>query len=118
MPDFLSENLPLTALLNQGQAEQSAIRRPQLRAEARPHFERRTHMDTPKRIVIPLKRNFIQSYGYREKGINYCVISHFSNKGLFTDKVANLLINDLDSSVIRKKSDESLSGLDIDKGKD
>mgnify|MGYP003291401463 FL=1 len=74
-------------------------------------------MDAPKRIVIPLKRNFIQSYGYSEKGINYCVISHFSNKGLFTDKVANLLINDLDSSVIRKKSDESLSGLDIDKGK-
>ena len=73
-------------------------------------------MDTPKRIVIPLKRNFFQSYGYREKGIKYCVISHFSNKGLFMDKVANLLINELDSSVIRKKSDESLSGLDIDKG--
>ena len=74
-------------------------------------------MSEPKRIVIPLKRNFIQSYGYREKGINYCVIIHFSNKGLFTDKVENLLINDLDSSIISKKSDESLSGLDIDKGK-
>ena len=73
-------------------------------------------MEKSKRIVIPLKRNSIQSSGYHEKGINYCVISHFSNKGLFTDKVANLLINDLDSSIIRKKSDESLSGLDIDKG--
>ena len=73
-------------------------------------------MEKSKRIVIPLKRNSIQSYGYREKGINYCVISHFSNKSLFTDKVANMLINDLASSVIGKKSDESLSGLDIDKG--
>ena len=74
-------------------------------------------MSEPNRIEIPLKRNLFQSYGYREKGINYCVISHFSNKGLFTDKVANLLINDLESSIIRKKSEESLSGLDIDKGK-
>ena len=74
-------------------------------------------MEKSKRIVIPLKRNSIQSYGYREKGINYCVISHFSNKSLFTDKVANMLMNDLTSSVISKKSDESLSGLDIDKGK-
>lgn len=73
-------------------------------------------MDKAKKIVIQLKQNAIQSYLYKGKGVNYCVISHFSNKDLITDKIENMLINELDSSEIGKKSDETLSGLDIDKG--
>ena len=73
-------------------------------------------MDKAKKIVIQLKQNAIQSYSYKSKGVNYCVISHFSNKDFVTDKIANILKSELDASVIGKKSDETLSGLDIDKG--
>lgn len=65
--------------------------------------------------IMPLCENSTQWYGYREKGINYCVTSHFKNDSLLSDKVAHMLIDDLNSSVISKKSDESSVGLDIDK---
>ena len=66
---------------------------------------------------IPLTEKAIQVHGHKENGINYCVISHFKNGDFIQSKIEHMVTDALDSLDLNKKSDESSSGLDMDKGK-
>lgn len=67
--------------------------------------------------AIPLTEKAIQVHGHKENGVNYCVISHFKNGDFIQAKIEHMVTDALDSLDLNKKSDESSSGLDMDKGK-
>lgn len=67
--------------------------------------------------AIPLTEKAIQVHGHKENGVNYCVISHFKNGDFIQSKIEHMVTDALDSLDLNKKSDESSSGLDMDKGK-
>ena len=66
---------------------------------------------------IPLTEKSIQVHGHKENGVNYCVISHFKNGDFIQSKIEHMVTDAIDSLDLNKKSDESSSGLDMDKGK-
>ena len=66
---------------------------------------------------LPLTEKAIQVHGHKENGINYCVVSHFKNGDFIQSKIEHLVTDALDSLDLNKKSDESSSGLDMDKEK-
>lgn len=66
---------------------------------------------------IPLTEKAIQVHGHKENGVNYCVISHFKNGDFIQSKIEHIVTDAIDSLDLNKKSDESSSGLDMDKGK-
>ena len=66
---------------------------------------------------IPLTEKAIQVHGHKENGVNYCVISHFKNGDFIQSKIEHMVTDALSSLDLNKKSDESSSGLDMDKGK-
>ena len=66
---------------------------------------------------LPLTEKAIQVHGHKENGVNYCVISHFKNGDFIQSKIEHMVTDALDSLDLNKKSDESSSGLDMDKGK-
>lgn len=67
--------------------------------------------------AIPLTEKAIQVHGHKENGVNYCVISHFKNGDFIQSKIEHMVTDALDSLDLNKKSDESSSGLDMDKEK-
>ena len=67
--------------------------------------------------AIPLTEKAIQVHGHKENGINYCIISHFKNGDFIQSKIEHMVTDALDSLDLNKKSDESSSGLDMDKEK-
>ena len=66
---------------------------------------------------IPLTEKAIQIHGHKENGVNYCVISHYKNGDFIQSKIEHMVTDVLDSLDLNKKSDESSSGLDMDKEK-
>ncbi len=73
-------------------------------------------MNTDKMIetgCIPLNENGSFVYGYKDRNINYCVVSRYKNIGSIENCLAHMMKDDL--SNIAKKSEESLSPLDMDK---
>lgn len=66
---------------------------------------------------LPLTEKAIQVHGHKENGVNYCVISHFKKGDFIQSKIEHMVTDALDSLDLNKKSDESSSGLDMDKEK-
>lgn len=64
---------------------------------------------------FPLTERGFQVHGYKERGINYCVISRYKNDGLIHSKIEHMVTDDLNSLDLNKKStDNSLvNPLDI-----
>lgn len=63
---------------------------------------------------FPLTERGFQVHGYKERGINYCVISHYKNDGLIYSKIEHMVTDDLNSLDLAKKSDENLSPKKLD----
>lgn len=65
---------------------------------------------------IPLTERGFQVHGYKERGINYCVISRFKNDGLIHSKIEHMMTDDFNSLDLNKKlTDNSLvKPLDIE----
>ena len=73
-------------------------------------------MNTDKMIetgYIPLNENVLFVYGYKDRNINYCVVSRYKNIGSIEKCLAHMMKDDL--SNIAQKSEKSLSPLDMDK---
>lgn len=73
-------------------------------------------MNTDKMIetgCIPLNEKGLFVCGYKDRNINYCVVSHYKNIGSIENSLAHMMRDDL--SNINQKSEESLSPLDMDK---
>lgn len=73
-------------------------------------------MNTDKMIetgYIPLNENGSFIYCYKDRNINYCVVSRYKNIGSIEKCLAHMMKDDL--SNIAQKSGESLSPLDMDK---
>lgn len=66
---------------------------------------------------FPLTERTFQIHGYKENGVNYCVISRYKNDGFIHSKIEHMVTDDLNSLDLAKKSDENLSPkkLDIEK---
>lgn len=66
---------------------------------------------------FPLTERAFQIHGYKERGINYCVISHYKNNGLIHSKIEHMVTDDFNSLDLNKKSGENLlpKKLDIKK---
>lgn len=66
---------------------------------------------------FPLTEQAFQIHGYKERGVNYCVISRYKNNGLIHSKIEHMVTDDLNSLDSAKKStDNSLvNPLDIEK---
>lgn len=66
---------------------------------------------------IPLTERAFQIHGYKERGVNYCVISRFKNDGLIHSKIEHMVTDDFNSLDLDKKSKENLlpKKLDIKK---
>ena len=66
---------------------------------------------------FPLTERAFQIHGYKERGVNYCVISRYKNDGLIHSKIEHMVTDDLNSLDLNKKStDNSLvKPLDIEK---
>lgn len=66
---------------------------------------------------FPLTERGFQVHGYKERGINYCVISRYKNDGLIHSKIEHMVTDDFNSLDLAKKSDENLlpQKLDIEK---
>ena len=73
-------------------------------------------MNTDKMIetgCIPLNEKGLFVYGYKDRNINYCVVSRYKNIGRKKKCLAHMMKDDL--SNIAQKTEESLSPLDMDK---
>lgn len=73
-------------------------------------------MNTDKMIetgCIPLNEKGLFVYGYKDRKINYCVVSRYKNIGSIEKCLAHMMKDDL--SNIAQKTEESLSPLDMDK---
>lgn len=55
-----------------------------------------------------------QVHGYKERGINYCVISRYKNDGLIHSKIEHMVTDDFNSLDLAKKSYENLSPKKLD----
>lgn len=66
---------------------------------------------------FPLTERAFQIHGYKERGINYCVISRYKNNGLIHSKIEHIVTDDFNSLDLNKKSGENLlpKKLDIKK---
>lgn len=66
---------------------------------------------------FPLTERAFQIHGYKERGVNYCVISRYKNDGLIYSKIEHMVTDDLNSLDLAKKSKENLlpKKLDIKK---
>lgn len=63
---------------------------------------------------FPLTERGFQVHGYKERGINYCVISHYKNDGLIHSKIEHMVTDDLNSLDLTKKSGENLLSKKLD----
>lgn len=57
---------------------------------------------------FPLTERAFQIHGYKERGVNYCVISRYKNNGLIHSKIEHMVTDDLNSLDLTKKSKENL----------
>ena len=64
---------------------------------------------------IPLDERGVKAHGYKEHGVNYCIISHFRQGGFIEEKIEHMVTDDLNSLQLNKKEDETSSGLALDK---
>lgn len=67
--------------------------------------------------IIPLTERAFQIHGHKERGVNYCVVSHYKNDGLIHSKIEHMVTDDLDLLDLNKKSDENLSPKKLDDNK-
>lgn len=67
--------------------------------------------------VIPLTERAFQIHGYKERGVNYCVVSRYKNDGFIHSKIEHMVTDDLDLLDLNKKSDEISSPKKLDDNK-
>ena len=63
---------------------------------------------------FPLTERAFQIHGYKERGVNYCIISRYKNDGLIHSKIEHMVTDDLNSLDLAKKSKENLSPQKLD----
>ena len=63
---------------------------------------------------FPLTERAFQIPGYKERGVNYCIISRYKNDGLIHSKIEHMVTDDFNSLDLAKKSYENLSPKKLD----
>lgn len=63
---------------------------------------------------FPLTERAFQIHGYKERGVNYCIISRYKNDGLIHSKIEHMVTDDFNSLDLAKKSYENLSPKKLD----
>ena len=53
---------------------------------------------------FPLTERAFQIHGYKERGVNYCIISRYKNDGLIHSKIEHMVTDDFNSLDLAKKS--------------
>lgn len=76
-------------------------------------IEERKNLMTVENILMledkfPLTERAFQIHGYKERGVNYCVISRYKNNGLIHSKIEHMVTDDFNSLDLAKKSNENL----------
>lgn len=56
---------------------------------------------------FPLTEQAFQIHGYKERGVNYCVISRYKNNGLIHSKIEHMVTDDFNSLDLNKKSTDN-----------
>lgn len=64
--------------------------------------------------VIPLTERAFQIHSYKERGVNYCVVSRYKNDGFIHSKIEHMVTDDLDLLDLNKKSDKISSPKKLD----